>query len=355
MRRDLPSHPHIDHLKKQAKDLLAAHKSGEAEAIERLRDALPSLAKLSHDEIRSAPIALHDAQSAIAREYGFASWADLRAEVSKRTGQPFPEDLVREIMKRNLEAAQGHGDVRASVRALMSQPLPEPVIEALRSAWSKRAETAASLTPDLPELLPLVAMRNALIVPGALAPIQIGRPVTIAAIDAAMRSTPARVAVISQREAATEDVTAEALHPVGCEAIVHRRTPPDAEGRAYVILEGTRWITLASLEPTGPYLSARAQLLEVDEDEGADEVPALETALRARARTLAAALPMAQQAIAMIDEIEEPRRLADLVIANLSAPVESKARYASALTLAERLRIALELAQAQPTPLSPAP
>lgn len=354
MRRDLPSHPHIDHLKKQAKELLAAHKRGDREALERLRDALPSLAGKSLEEIGGAALALHDAHSAIAREYGFPSWNELRVEVAKRSGQPFPEELVRALMSQNLETAQGQGEVPAAVRALMNQPLPEPVLDALRSAWSKRGETSAALPAELPELLPVVAMRNALIVPGALAPIQIGRPLTIAAIDAAMREAPARVAVLTQRDVEAEEVTAEGLHPVGCEAIVHRRVASESGGPSYVILEGVRWISLVSLEPTGPYLSARAALLQIDEGEDAGDVSALESALRDRARTLAAQLPMAQQAIEMIAEIRDPQRLADLVIANLSSSVDDKARYASAPALADRLRIALELLQKQPTPLRPA-
>ena len=81
MRHELPAHPHIDHLKKQAKDLLDGHKSAEREALERIVVHLPAFARLSVEEAAKAPFALHDAQSTVAREHGFASWNELREEV----------------------------------------------------------------------------------------------------------------------------------------------------------------------------------------------------------------------------------------------------------------------------------
>jgi ankyrin repeat protein len=82
--RELPARPHLDNLKKQAKSLLDAAERRDPDALRRL-GALPSFAGKSLDEIASADVALHDAQSAIAREYGFASWNALREEVESRT------------------------------------------------------------------------------------------------------------------------------------------------------------------------------------------------------------------------------------------------------------------------------
>lgn len=74
----LPPTPDLQHLKKQAKDLLKARQAEDPQALATLREHLPRLAR---DE--DAPVALHDAQTAIARQYGFASWADLRAAVGE--------------------------------------------------------------------------------------------------------------------------------------------------------------------------------------------------------------------------------------------------------------------------------
>ncbi|MEM9104005.1 MAG: ankyrin repeat domain-containing protein [Pseudomonadota bacterium] len=74
--KPLPSHPNIDQLKRQAKDLLAAVQRRTPEAMERFQASLPAAAPLSTDKLSG--LRLHDAQSCIAREYGFASWRALR-------------------------------------------------------------------------------------------------------------------------------------------------------------------------------------------------------------------------------------------------------------------------------------
>lgn len=72
--KQLPTSPDFSHLKKQAKQLLRGYKDGEPTSVVRIREFLP--ASLSAEEMR-----LHDAQSCIAREYGFASWTALKAHV----------------------------------------------------------------------------------------------------------------------------------------------------------------------------------------------------------------------------------------------------------------------------------
>ena len=67
MSRSLPPHPNLDHLKKQAKDLL-------------------------HDlKQRNPALKLADAQHTLARKYGFASWPKLKAYVESQPRQVTPD------------------------------------------------------------------------------------------------------------------------------------------------------------------------------------------------------------------------------------------------------------------------
>lgn len=83
----LPARPDIGHLKKQAKDLLALYRSNDPAAFQRFRGALPSAAGKSDATLAALGLRLHDAQSCTAREYGFASWADLQGFVTARRAQ----------------------------------------------------------------------------------------------------------------------------------------------------------------------------------------------------------------------------------------------------------------------------
>jgi ankyrin repeat protein len=71
----------LDHLKKQAKQLIRLYRSRDTAAMARFRSTLPATAGLSNEDLWSCGLRLHDAQSCIAREHGFASWPDLKRYV----------------------------------------------------------------------------------------------------------------------------------------------------------------------------------------------------------------------------------------------------------------------------------
>ncbi|HET7812072.1 MAG TPA: ankyrin repeat domain-containing protein [Steroidobacteraceae bacterium] len=77
----LPERSNLDHLRKQAKDLLRAYRRGDEAAFERFRSALPALRGKSNAALAALQLRLHDAQSCVAREYGAASWNALRDQV----------------------------------------------------------------------------------------------------------------------------------------------------------------------------------------------------------------------------------------------------------------------------------
>jgi hypothetical protein len=73
----LPERSNLDHLRKQAKDLLRQFRAGDPAALERLRTSLPAAQGSSNAQLVAMPVRLHDAQSCVAREYGFPSWQEL--------------------------------------------------------------------------------------------------------------------------------------------------------------------------------------------------------------------------------------------------------------------------------------
>jgi hypothetical protein len=68
---DLPAQPNLDQLRHQAKDLLHAAQRGDSDAVARICAV-------------SDRLILSSAQLALAREYGFASWARLKLEAERR-------------------------------------------------------------------------------------------------------------------------------------------------------------------------------------------------------------------------------------------------------------------------------
>src|SRR5438876_5314016 len=74
----LPARPSLESLRKQAKKLARDIAAGDAGAIARARGHLPNV---------DLPLTRRNAQLVIAREYGYAGWQDLTAEVRKRLGK----------------------------------------------------------------------------------------------------------------------------------------------------------------------------------------------------------------------------------------------------------------------------
>ncbi len=76
--KSLPARPSLESLRKQAKTLARDIAAGDASAIARARVQLPDV---------ELPVTQRNAQLVVAREYGYAGWQDLTAEVGKRLGK----------------------------------------------------------------------------------------------------------------------------------------------------------------------------------------------------------------------------------------------------------------------------
>jgi ankyrin repeat protein len=122
MSEALPARASIEHLKNQAKALLRAYREKEGEAVAQFRSL-----KLK----AGARAKLTDAQRLVARKYGFASWAKLRAHVSaapkvdlhKMVKDAFVADdakTLRELMAQHPELK---GAVNQPIAAFDSPPI----------------------------------------------------------------------------------------------------------------------------------------------------------------------------------------------------------------------------------------
>lgn len=123
----LPDRVNLDHLKKQAKDLIRLYRNRDPDAIAQFRAALPAAAGRSDDEIVSLGLRLHDAQSCVARDYGFVSWADLRsyAEAQAATHEDRAQRVLRWlrlVYPGHVAGTNNRASPRVAVRMLAESP-----------------------------------------------------------------------------------------------------------------------------------------------------------------------------------------------------------------------------------------
>jgi uncharacterized protein (TIGR03067 family) len=81
--KKLPARPNLDHLRRQAKTLLAQLKDGMPAAVQAFIDHLPEARQMRADAVRAAGFRLADAQSVVARQSGFPSWPALSRHVEQ--------------------------------------------------------------------------------------------------------------------------------------------------------------------------------------------------------------------------------------------------------------------------------
>jgi ankyrin repeat protein len=115
MKKQLPSYPNLEQLKKQAKTILKGHQAANPNILKEIREHHPHWHKASEAELQRAHVALSDAQLVLAREYGFASWSKLKAHVV--SAAPPGEAAVK-----TLRDAAGRGDLLLLAELLDAHP-----------------------------------------------------------------------------------------------------------------------------------------------------------------------------------------------------------------------------------------
>ena len=108
---------------------------------------------------------------------------------------------------------------------------------------------------EIPEEVPIMTLRNAVLFPGVVIPITVGRDKSIKLIkEAYKRHQP--IGVVAQKDAAVEDPGQNDLHEIGTIAMV-MKTLQMPDGNTTVIIQGKRRIQLQEITQTEPYLRGK--------------------------------------------------------------------------------------------------
>jgi ATP-dependent Lon protease len=201
--------------------------------------------------------------------------------------------------------------------------------------------------PDAGEIefgdeLPVLPIRNAVLFPAAVAPFDVGREKSVALVEDIENLDQPIIAIVAQRDPSTDDPDQNDLYPVGVAARVLKALK-HSSGNYSLILQGLVRIRLEQVVTTEPYI--RARVSRMDEPTAEDvESEALAMSLRDIAKQVIQLMPeLPREAGSLIDSIQEHGQLADLVAANLDAPVDEKSQLLETLDAKERIRKVLRL------------
>lgn len=206
-----------------------------------------------------------------------------------------------------------------------------------RTATRKRTKAETGL-PDKDVLeLPLLPIRNTVLLPNVITPLIVGREQSIKAIEEAM-SKNHTLFVVTQVNEEQEDPGPDDLFAVGVEGMIERILKmPD--GTTSVLLRGQRRLRRLEYTQQTPFILVRTEIVH---DEEAERTLAVEALVRAalalfeKCVKLSNTLPEEAYITAM--NIEDPGWLADFVVSALELPVEMRQNILEVFNIEERLQ-----------------
>ena len=135
---------------------------------------------------------------------------------------------------------------------------------------------------ELPDTLPVLALRNAVIFPGAVFPVTVGREKSIRLIQEAEKND-MFIGAVPQNDVTVEDPVEQDLYPYGTVARI-MKTLEMPDGNLTVILQGIKRLTIDGVISYEPYITARVHYLdEVLVDEGSMDVKTIKDSLKEKA------------------------------------------------------------------------
>ena len=202
--------------------------------------------------------------------------------------------------------------------------------------------TDSIIPPASPEALPILPLRNSVLFPASVVPVNVGRPRSVRLIEEAFGGERPTIGVVAQKLAETEDPQFADLYTMGTVARI-LKVIRLSSGNYSVVLQGVARMRV--LEPLESRPTLRARIERVVEKPGRDvETDALMVHLRELARRLMAVLPqLPREAAQALDNVQEAGALADLVASNLPINTPQKQSVLELLEVRDRLRKVVDL------------
>lgn len=197
------------------------------------------------------------------------------------------------------------------------------------------------------QTIPVLPLRGTVIFPGLTAPIAAGRPGTLRAIEAALKSEGRLVFAVAQRDS-TDEPSSDLLYSMGVIARIGQIQR--GLGGVQLLLQGEQRATALQYSTTEGYMSAvvvpAEEMGPVNESDPA--FAALEKEARERAAELGEKRGLPEEVVhQVLDSVTEPGKFADLVAGYVELSVPEKQGLLETLSVEERLRRVLVMVQRQ--------
>ena len=196
---------------------------------------------------------------------------------------------------------------------------------------------------EIPEELPMMAVRDVVVFNYMIIPLFVGRPGSISAVNEAMNGDKLLM-LVTQKDATKDDPEPEDVYQVGMVSMI-MRTLKLPDGRLKVLVQALSKAQIKSYLQKEPHFRVEIDLLEEPETESITvEIEALMRTVREQTEKIMSLRGILSSDLMMIiNNIEEPGRLADLVGSNLRLKISESQQILETTDPVKRLRLVADL------------
>jgi len=196
---------------------------------------------------------------------------------------------------------------------------------------------------EIPDTLPVLPVRDIVVFPYMILPLFVGRDMSIKSIEHAL-NTNRLVLLVTQKDLSIENPTPEDFYPVGTAGIIMRMLKlPD--GRVKILIQGLSKIRILGFTQKEPFYMATIEKIT---DQKIEEMTIeIEAIIRTVKEQLDKAVSLGKTILpdimVVVENLDEPGRLADLVASNLGLKTEQAQEVLEIIDPAQRLKKVSEI------------
>lgn len=184
--------------------------------------------------------------------------------------------------------------------------------------------------------IPIIPLRDMVVFPNLVVPIYVGRPSSLAALEASLKSYDHKIALIAQKDAEVEKPTRDDLFDFGTAGVILQELKlPD--GTAKALVEGKQRLRLLEIVQSEPFILARVELIEDIVKESVELEALMKTVVNQFEKTAGLGKPIPREVVVAAMNIQDPGRLADFIAFHLNLRTQERQEILEAVDPYERL------------------
>jgi ATP-dependent protease La len=195
----------------------------------------------------------------------------------------------------------------------------DSIVSANLESMSAEGEgTRPSLGHEIPDVLPLLPVRDLVVFPYMIAPLRVSRPISLDAVQVALQNDQRLCFIVAQRESAEEDPKPSSLYRTGTVGLIMRMRKL-SDGGLKILIQGLCRARIQRFIAEQPSYRVRLDIMEEATPASTVELEALVRTVKQNVERVAELGRSVQPELALVlQNVDEPGRIADLVASNLT-------------------------------------